>query len=157
MIQRIQTLFLLVAIALNAFVFSLNLAVINYQELTNIYDIFGLIDRESGEYIFSTWLTPAMCISSILVSIIAILLFKKRSLQIKMTQLALFFQTGFVVSIFYFVDRAATELIKTPELKVELTYDSGSWVALVPLIFIFMAIRGIKKDERLIRSADRLR
>lgn len=157
MIQRIQTLYLLVAIALNAFVFSLNLALFNYQELSNVYDIFGLIDRESGSYIFSTWMTPALSISSILISIVAILLFKKRSLQIKMAQLALFFQTALVASIFYFVDKAASELSKNPDFVVELNYESGSWVAIVPLIFIFLAIRAIKKDERLIRAADRLR
>lgn len=160
MIQRIQTLFLLISIAINAAIFSFSLATINYNGLSNDFTIMGLIDRGTGEYIYSNWLIPGLAISSILVSLLAIFLYKKRSLQIKTAQLALFFQTAFVAVIFYFVDQVG-QLLSTSEAltldAIEITYSSGCWLALFPFIFLFLAIRNIQKDEKLIKAADRLR
>ena len=99
MIQRIQTIYLLVALAINAFVYSLTLATFNYQELSNVFSLFGLIDRETGEMLFENWLIPALSISSILVTLLAIFLFKIRNIQIKTAQLALFFQTALYLTI----------------------------------------------------------
>lgn len=158
MIQRIQTLFLLISIAINAAIFSFSLATINYNGLSNDFTIMGLIDRGTGEYIYSNWLIPGLAISSILVSLLAIFLYKKRSLQIKTAQLALFFQTAFVAVIFYFVDQVGQQLSVSEALDaIEITYSSGSWLALFPFIFLFLAIRNIQKDEKLIKAADRLR
>lgn len=158
MIQRIQTLFLLISIAINAAIFSFSLATINYNGLSNDFTIMGLIDRGTGEYIYSNWLIPGLAISSILVSLLAIFLYKKRSLQIKTAQLALFFQTAFVAVIFYFVDQVGQQLsVSKASDAIEITYSSGSWLALFPFIFLFLAIRNIQKDEKLIKAADRLR
>jgi uncharacterized protein DUF4293 len=157
MIQRIQTIYLLVALAINAFVYSLTLATFNYHELSNVFSLFGLIDRETGEMLFENWLIPALSISSILVTLLAIFLFKRRNIQIKTAQLALFFQTAFVAAIFFFVDQVSTKLAESANIDVDVNYESGSWLALFPLIFLFLAIKAIKKDEKMIRAADRLR
>lgn len=157
MIQRIQTIYLLVAIAINAFIYSLTLATFNYESLSNVFSMFGLLDRETGEMLFENWLIPVLSISSILVSLLAIFLFKKRSLQVKTAQLALFFQTAFVASIFYFVDQVSSKLATTANFEVGVVYETGSWLALFPFIFLFLAIKAIKKDEKLIRAADRIR
>ncbi len=160
MIQRIQTIFLLVALAINAAIFNFSLATIQYEGVSNDFTMMGLIDRGTGEYLYTNWLIPGLAISTILVALFAIFLFRKRSIQIKITQLALFFQTAFVVSIFYFVDQVSTELAKSQELiadNIEVAFSSGSWLSLFPFVFIFLAIRAISKDEKLIKAADRLR
>jgi hypothetical protein len=157
MIQRIQTIYLLVAIAINAFIYSLTLATFNYKGLSNVFSLFGLLDRETGEMLFENSLIPVLSISSILVSLLAVFLFKKRSLQVKTAQLALFFQTAFVASIFYFVDQVSSKLAASANIAVDVVYESGSWLALFPFIFLFLAIKSIKKDEKLIRAADRIR
>jgi hypothetical protein len=160
MIQRIQTVFLLVAIAINAALFNFSLAEIQYEGVFNDFTMMGLLDRGTGEYLYTNWLISGLAISTILVALFAIFLFRKRSVQIKITQLALFFQTAFVTSIFYFVDRLRTELAQSQELvaeKIEIIYSSGSWLSLFPFVFIFLAIRAISKDEKLIKAADRLR
>src|SRR5690606_16175159 len=94
----------------NAFVFSFPLANFNYKGISNTYSIFGLLDRESGEMIFTSWITPSLAISSMLLCLVAILLFKRRGGQVKMAQLALVFQTAFVAAIFFFIDKTAVEL-----------------------------------------------
>lgn len=160
MIQRIQTIFLLVAIAINAAIFNFSLATISYNSLPNDFTMMGLIDRSTGEYLYSNWLIPGLVISTILVSLFAIFLYKKRSIQIKIAQLALFFQTAFVASIFYFVDQVGAQLSASEELvadAVKVVYSSGTWLALFPFVFLFLAIRAISKDEKLIKAADRLR
>ena len=90
-------------------------------------------------------------------TLLAIFLFKRRNIQIKTAQLALFFQTAFVAAIFFFVDQVSTKLAESANIDVDVNYESGSWLALFPLIFLFLAIKAIKKDEKMIRAADRLR
>jgi membrane protease YdiL (CAAX protease family) len=36
-------------------------------------------------------------------------------------------------------------------------YQAGAYMVIVSLLFIYLALNGIKKDEELVRSADRLR
>jgi len=36
-------------------------------------------------------------------------------------------------------------------------YGVGAYLPLIPFVFIFLAIKAIKKDEALVRAADRIR
>ncbi|MDB9776109.1 DUF4293 domain-containing protein, partial [Vicingaceae bacterium] len=126
----------------------------------NNFTLLGLIDSNTGTYLYTNWLIAGLAIATVLIGLLAIFLFKKRSLQIKITQLCLFFQTIFVVSIFYFVDQLQVKLMGIEELaadSLDVSYSSGSLLALIPFVFLFLAIRAISKDEKLIKAADRLR
>lgn len=79
-------------------------------------------------------------------------MFKKRQLQIKLTQLNLFLQVGFLAAMFFIIDGAASELGAS-----EVQYEAGAFMAIPSVLFIYLAIRAIKKDEALVRSADRIR
>lgn len=160
MIQRIQTLFILLAIAVNIVIFNFDLAAFTYSGNINNFTLLGLIDSNTGTYLYTNWLIAGLAIVTILIGLLAIFLFKKRSFQIKITQLCLFFQTIFVVSIFYFVDQLQVKLMGSEELaadSLDVSYSSGSLLALIPFVFLFLAIRAISKDEKLIKAADRLR
>ena len=95
MIQRIQTLFILLAIAVNIVIFNFDLAAFTYSGNINNFTLLGLIDSNTGTYLYTNWLIAGLAIATILIGLLAIFLFKKRSLQIKITQLCLFFQTIF--------------------------------------------------------------
>ena len=82
-------------------------------------------------------------------------MFKKRQLQIKLSQLNLFLQAGFIAAIFFVLDWNQSNINAIDNPVVE--YQLGSFLALLPLIFIYLAVRGIKKDEALVRAADRIR
>jgi len=153
--QRIQTLYLFLAICLNMAVFSIDLAELKFNELYNNFSIFGLTDADSGVQLYSYVPLVILCALSMLVSVIIIFMFKKRQLQIKLAQLNLFLQVGFVVAIFFMVEGAATSLPidETPEI----IYDAGAFLSIIPLLFLFLAIRSTKKDEALVRAADRIR
>lgn len=154
--QRIQTVYLIVAIALCIFLFSLPLAEVTVDEVVNIFDILGLIGRKAGDRIFSTYAIASLNAVSILLSAVVIFLYKRRQLQIKLTQLNLFVQAAMIAVFFFMVDMAASE-IQGMGSTIKVDYSGGSIVILVPIIFVFLALKAIKKDEALIRSADRLR
>lgn len=154
--QRIQTLYLAIAVALCVFLFSLTLAEVNIDGVLNNFDIFGLIGREVGERIFSTYAIAGLNILSIILSLIVIFMFKRRQLQIKLCQLNLVIQLA-MIAVFFFMVEAAVSEIQTMGEEIFVEYAGGSIVILVPIVFVYLALRAIKKDEALIRSANRLR
>lgn len=154
--QRIQTLYLAIAIALCIFLFYLDLAEVMVNGVVNIFDIFGLIGREIGERIFSTYAIAGLNILSILLSLVVIFMFRKRQLQIKLCQLNMVVQLAMIAVFFFMVDASVSELNMSGD-EAYAEYSGGSIVILVPIVFVYLALRAIKKDEALIRSADRLR
>ncbi len=140
MIQRLQTLWLLIA-SLLAFAglklsfFSGNIVVENvkqYQRFTAMSSILLMI------------LTVAVAIASLIV----IFLFKDRKLQLKIAVAVL------VVSVINLL----LYYLQTKNFVVnEWSFDITSLLSVaIPVVLLF-AIRGIYKDEKLVKSVDRLR
>lgn len=149
--QRIQTLYLILAIILNASLFGLSLASFSVDAMERS---FGLMGFENGKD-YQTVILPLITSASILLSLVVILMFRKRQLQIKLSQLNLFVQAALVAAIFFLIDEGVKSLGLTEGVEVD--YGIGTIISLLPLLFIYLAIRGIKKDEALIRAADRIR
>ena len=140
MIQRLQSLWLLVASAL-AFAtlqisfFSGNILVENvkqFQRFTAMSNILLMI------------LTVAVASASL----ITIFLYKDRKMQLKIAIIV--FVLSILDLIFYYLQ--TKKFIPT-----DWSFDLTSLFALAIPVFILMAIRGIYKDEKLIKSVDRLR
>lgn len=155
MLQRIQSLYLFLAICLNAAIFSLDLAHIKVGELYNTFTIYGLTDADTGIQVYPSISLVLLCLISMVVSLVIIFIYKKRQLQIKLTQLNLFLQLSFVAAIFFMVDASLASYTSAEVLSVE--YSAGAFLAILPIVFIYLAIRAIKKDEALVRAADRIR
>ena len=83
--------------------------------------------------------------------IITIFLYKKRKLQIKICYIILFLLVLIYVVNLIFAQQCLP--IATFFQYARLTFI----FPFISLIFIYLAIRGIKKDEKLVRSLDRLR
>ncbi len=135
MIQRIQTIWLVLAVICNALVFFTPL----YTEVAS----------DPGD-----WLMPLLAASlgfSALGSIYAIFLYKNRPYQIKIVTYAMIFQVvGLGASI-----GVVLNVIDFNNLNLIHFYGPG--VILFVWILQFMAVKGIKKDENLVRSMDRIR
>ena len=140
MIQRLQTIWLLIASAL-AFVslkvsfFSGNIMIDNikqFQKFTATSNMFLMI---------MTALVGAG-------ALIAVFLYKDRKLQIRITTAIL------VISILNLV----LYYLQTKNfIPVEWSFNFTSLLSLAIPVFLFLAIKGISKDDKLIRSVDRLR
>ena len=80
-----------------------------------------------------------------------IFMYKKRPLQIKVTAIILLVHIAFVAALFYAADTIAKKL------GAIAVYDTAAYIALMPLVFLVLAHRAIRKDEKMVRSTDRIR
>ena len=140
MIQRLQTLWLLFASAL-AFAtlkisfFSGNIMVENVKQ----FEHFSAMGN-----IFLMILTVIVAIGSL----VAVFLFKNRKLQIRVCS-AMMILSILNIVIYY---------LQTKNFIVtDWSFDLTSLFAIAIPFFLFLAIRGIYKDDKLIKSVDRLR
>ena len=129
MIQRIQSLYLLVALLLGALIFNLSIHIDFDASQTQVYKVnYGFL------------IAP-------LFVLLCFFLYKKRSIQsllcliIVLQQLV---QMGLLALSFDLNDNSIMS-----ELLMLLT--------LVTIVLVWLARRGIKKDEALVRSVDRIR
>lgn len=138
MIQRIQSVWLLLAAVFTAITFRFP-----------FYNGDWLMDNVQAPVDLNAQTTPWLTIVTILTGALAfaaIFLFGNRSFQLKLTYAGLFFSIGLLV--LYFL-----------ELK---NFSSGSialWCIFEFAItaFYILAIRGILSDKKLLKSLDRLR
>ena len=140
MIQRLQTLWLLFASAL-AFAtlkisfFSGNIMVENVKQ----FEHFSAMGN-----IFLMILTVIVAIGSL----VAVFLFKNRKLQIRISS-GMMILSILNIAIYY---------LQTKNFIVtDWSFDLTSLFAIAIPFFLFLAIRGIYKDDKLIKSVDRLR
>ncbi|MEI6679081.1 MAG: DUF4293 domain-containing protein [Mariniphaga sp.] len=154
MIQRIQTVYLLIAEILIGILFFVPLAGISGQN-ASIYrfDIKGLSldgilksDIASGSMpLILVWAASMMLI------VVCIFMYKNRKQQIRFSIITIFILLGFGSLIFYSVLSTATILSGGHSFRIFIVFP------VIAAILIYMAIRAISKDERLVRSIDRIR
>lgn len=144
MIQRIQSIYLLlVALVSGGLIFIFSLWINQSGEEIYAYNIIGddnLFLRSIGILFF---------VSSIL-SIISIFLYKNRNNQIVINRLNIvlnFFLLGIIV---YLLLTLSGEALVSKK-------GIGSFFPLVAILFLVLANKAILKDEKLVKSVDRLR
>jgi len=157
MIQRKQTLFLLfAALSLIAlFLFPLASFIGDTDSLVlYIYQLQSLVPDQIPAFPSILVLVLAfMVFLMLLISVVSIFMYKNRKMQIFLVK------TGIIISLlliaaffFYYVNELET-ITGAPAAN----YEVGTYLLLIPFVFFILALRGIVSDEKLIRSADRLR
>ncbi|MCK5838688.1 MAG: DUF4293 domain-containing protein, partial [Bacteroidales bacterium] len=107
-----------------------------------------------AEFIYNKFFNiPLIVIDVAVMALIltAIFNYKKRLLQVKMVNFGILLNIVLIVLMFFYTDRISTSV------SVTTSYETGSVFPLVCLVFLVLALRAIKRDEKLIRAADRLR
>lgn len=156
MIQRIQTLFLLVVALFGALMFFFPLASFlseMYYFKLFVYEFRNMTPGTEIEFGLMTVL-PLLIISSAVVglSIFAIFSYKNRILQVRLVRFTMLLSMLLIVGIFFLYPNI---IAKTTEYASE--FEMGAYIPIINLLFLFLANRYILKDERLVRSMDRLR
>ncbi len=146
MIQRIQSLFLLLA-ALGSFaLYLLPFAATPQDVLTNeIFadSVYNLLDHPGLIAFFS--LAGAL-------ALVAIFLYNNRRLQMRLTIFAaVALVIGIAFGLIYFINNSGGLD------EVQIADQAGVYLPVASLIFILLAYRYIGKDEKLVQSMDRLR
>lgn len=135
MIQRIQTIWLLLAAA--ASFATLKLSFYSGNKDNNLFE------ELTGS---SHFLLLILSVAVGLLALITIFLFKNRKLQIRLSLLGIVLQL--VALVIYF------QQIKT---YVQGNFTLTSALSFIIPVFFILAWLGIRKDEKLIKSMDRLR
>ncbi|MBC9910463.1 DUF4293 domain-containing protein [Chitinophaga varians] len=146
MIQRIQSLYLLLAAGAGAATLSFDLW---KAKLSN-----GTATAVNAS---SNYLLFVLYVIIILLVVVCIFLFKKRKLQFRLTIFNILFVFAALGYQYYVVQQTANKLAAGGVTITSASYQLASFLPILLIVLLFMAARGIYKDEKLIKSLDRLR
>jgi hypothetical protein len=155
MIQRIQTIYLAVAAVLLVIptVFNLNWA--SLESEAGAFVLSSVSINRTGattEVVESAFPIAAAIALALLATVYAIMQYKNRKFQMKLAQAASALNMAIVVVVFLYADKMSGLADGS-----SVSYSPTLAILLVNVVLCFLAYRGIKKDDELVRSADRLR
>ena len=150
MIQRIQTLYLLLVVVLGT--------------LLCCFAPVQFLMPEGIDYIklmtFDKWALATISVAIPALALVTIFLFKRRLLQARLNIMNVVLCLGYYALLALYT----AYIVKGYEPIGEQTLTNADWyltvwaaIPLVNLVLIMMATRRILKDEALVRAADRLR
>ena len=157
MIQRIQSLYLFIASLMMSMLFLFPIADfwgdISYQ--FSAFS-FGDISADPTSPFSTGFTTPTgvFVILLVILPLLSILMFKARRKQLVLVRVILALLIAFLILVFFYY-------IPTIEKEIALQADyvsaKGMFFPIAAIVFLVLAQRGILKDEKLIRSMDRIR
>ena len=152
MIQRIQTVFLLLAMIAWNLLFFRPLVGFTNEDGGSWY-LFANSIRESmeAEALIGTLPLLALLVLVDLLLLAAILLYRRRTLQLRVTLFTMILQILSYGLVGLYVFFGVNKLEATPHLLF------SSVLPLAAFILTFLAFRGIRRDQLLLRALDRLR
>ena len=161
MIQRIQTIYLSGAVIFCALMFFFPFGEIQSPQNTYVLDAYGLHHHDNGTLtemltIFQKLIITALVTAVAIVALVSVFMFRKRSLQIILCKLNILLLAGLIFAVFYCLDKGSS-MITAFVPVAEVSYNAGIAFPIVSIVLTFLASRAIKKDEELVRAADRIR
>lgn len=87
----------------------------------------------------------------VLLSFIPVFLYKNRPLQYRLCLIGFLVNTILIIIIFFTADSMQSQL------KTEAQYKLGAILPLISLVLLILASKAIRKDEKKVKAADRLR
>jgi hypothetical protein len=154
MIQRIQTIFLFVAFILGILAFFFPIASFSFDENWIILGLLGVENYSTQEITINT--LPLIIIMGLisLIAFLTIFIYKNRIAQIRILRFGILLNVVYLVLLFFFYVPDIEEATGT---TADYITQAGIYFPLAILVFFLLASRFIMKDEKLIRSADRIR
>jgi hypothetical protein len=137
MIQRIQTVYLLIALVI-------------LGALPFVFPLFTMSDGKEFRFMNDSFYTVLFGLSTTL-TLISTMYFKKRQHQFVLNRLTIIFNLILLGLFVYRSLNLSGEAIHVSEKGI------GMFLPIVAIVFLALANRAIKKDEDLVKSADRLR
>ncbi len=155
MLQRIQTIYLLAVVVLSGFIIFSPLAELinatdNLDYLVKIDGIF--LVKATGNIIESRiWALASVTLVVPIIALITIFSYKNRVKQIRLSVINMLFMLCFYVFLVLYLWPACIQLHTDWHLKIAAVFP------LINIILTYLAIGAIGKDEKLVKSLDRLR
>jgi cell division protein FtsW (lipid II flippase) len=152
MIQRVQSVWLFLA-SLTIFLLFLLPIVGNQVNGSEFWIMVTGLYQKTNETAIKVESFKPLYISSLavgLICFISIFAFRNRTVQKRIIMVVMVL----IISLSYWIFNYAQ---KIPGGIVSASYGVGTFLPVLALLFCALALRGIGKDEQLLRSADRLR
>lgn len=176
MIQRIQTIhLLLVAALMTCLLFSTYATVslgnptLGVQEVTAAdgtlvrtttvahdtitFSLWGI--EQNGQQIVSTLFMAILVILTLLTALVSIFLYRRRWLQIRLCFALAIMLLGIQSFLVLYIYKLTNILDNLAQYAVK--YSITDTFPIIGLIFIYLAFRGIARDQALVKSLDRIR
>ncbi|MCB0756668.1 MAG: DUF4293 domain-containing protein [Flavobacteriales bacterium] len=156
MIQRIQTVYLGIVAVLLMLPIVLEFSLATLAIEGGIYNLSPVtvswMTGGATETVFGSYSIAVAFGLSLFLTVYAIFQFKNRKFQMRLIQLAMLLQPIIGAIVFIYADKMA----KLSE-DATVSYSPVLAVLLLNVLLYYLALRGVKKDDALVRSADRLR
>lgn len=164
MIQRIQTLYLLIVSALIAImlfcpIFSFDTLSPENPETFRLMP-FGVKGEIAGVDIstsLSTAYMGALMVLNFIVAFFNIFLYRHRWLQMRVCFISMVLSLGVQIFIVYYVILAKGFTGALEGKVTPLTYSISDVFPIITIILSYLAFRGVVRDEMLVRSLNRIR
>lgn len=156
MIQRIQSLYLLIATALMGLALILPIATFTSStDVVYTLSAFSLSTDAGSESLSTIWMGILMAAATVL-PLVTLFMFKRRMLQVRLCAVEIVLLLGCIAfeAIYYYL--AGANALE----DVEIEHRQFGWAAIMPIIALVlsaMAARATFKDEVMVRSFDRIR
>jgi len=158
MLQRIQSLFLFIALVAAVVVHFFPLASYLGEIYYLKFYIYGLRDMAPDPSIpvNNLLVAPLYILNGIAAVLILITLisYKKRIRQLKILRIAILLSIVNLILIFFFY---SPKIESVTGARADFLSEAGIYFPLIMLLFLILANRYIRKDERIVRSIDRIR
>jgi len=137
MIQRIQSIYLLISFILITLMLFLPLVIIDEM----------VINASNKQTLAVTILVSLIA----LISLVTIFLYKKRNLQVRLCIYNMLLMVAVEGLLYYYVYKI------TKELDAIVQYQFAAILPLIALILTYLALRAIRRDDAIVKSLDRIR
>lgn len=160
MIQRVQTLYLFLVVILSAVMFFTPVGGFYNKTTLEVYDLtfMGVFLQddmqtvENNPSVMPVWGLSILTAVIPVIALISIFLYRKRVLQARFNVFNILLMVGYYALLFFYI------WIGKQKLHADESFLCiPSSFPLISIILSALAIRGILKDEALVRSLDRLR
>lgn len=151
MIQRFQSVFLAVAVVFMITTFFVPVALFNAGDVHAMFTNYGWLN-EKGAVVksYPVYIGVGVVCAVLLVTIF---MYKNRRKQILFCRISYLLLLGQFALYFFLPDAGVSALVETGTIKQAV----GFYLPLGALGFVYLAEMLIRKDDNLVKSADRLR
>jgi hypothetical protein len=156
MIQRIQSIFLALVIILGVVFSFVPILTLTQGDSTFIMGAYKTINVELGISVAKNMGIGVLQGLVIIISALVIFLYKNRGLQMKLGKLNILLIAFQIAAMVMYSDSVKNNINTSPD-EIVTVINFGAILPLISLILTYLAIHFIRKDDKLIRSADRLR
>jgi hypothetical protein len=151
MIQRIQTLFLLAIVILSGLMLTGDLIMMDAGSGSPFNISFQGLGGTGGEIIQRLWPLTVILALVPLLALVAVFLYKKRALQMRIVMFVLLLSIGTIILGAFYI------IMFDKKIDVTMIWRIKAIFPLISAILAWLAYRSIMKDDLKVRSYDRLR